>query len=483
MSTTYSLLAVLPIAVLLLISLWKGVKAAVYAGLAVTSALFFVWDSEWLAFPASFIAAFIDTVSILMIVFGAILLYQTMEQKGFIDDIKSSLQGIHSNRNFQFYFLAFFLTAFFESVAGFGTPGAIVPLLLISMGFPPITSIAAVLLIDGLFAMAGAIGTPVSIGLESTLTLSSSMVGQIYLYAATAIAAAGFIVLFSISRLLKKEFPGVKDYGWIIYLSLMIPFVTFSYLFRELTGILAAVAMAVISYFFFFTNKNLNWKPWLPYTLLVVLLLLPRIIPPVASLLTLQLSFDEIMGTNVSASLQPLRSPLVPFVVATFFAAFIGKSFSLNIKPAVTKTLAVFLILFPSLAITRLMLASGTSMPSMVGTLAAVFGASGAAYPLLSPLIGILGAFITGSTTVSNVIFGAVQYNTAQHLHLPEEIILAMQLAGASLGNAICLFNIIAAAAVADIKNYSAILQKNILPVLAASLVVSLAGYFLMYIF
>ncbi|ELR71964.1 hypothetical protein C900_01959 [Fulvivirga imtechensis AK7] len=481
MSLTYSALAVLPVVMLLLISLWKGVKPGVYTGLAVTSVLFFIWDSNWLAFPASFIAAFIDTISILMIVFGAIFLYHTMDQKGYINGIKLSLQGVHSDRNFQFYFLAFFLTAFFESVAGFGTPGAIVPLLLISMGFSATMSVASVLLIDGIFALSGAIGTPVSVGLEAPLGLPSAMIPKIYLYAAITMAAAGVIVLLSVHRFLKKENTGVRDYSWMVYLSIMGLFVTFSYFLLELTGVVAAVFMAIISYLFFFTNKKLKWKPWIPYVLLVGLLLIPKIISPLSSLLAFRLSFNEILSTGVSASLQPLRSPLVPFIVAAISAAFLAKDLSFEIKPVLTKTMAVFLVLFPSLAITRLMLSSGTTMPSMVEALGAIFGESGAAYPVLSPFIGVLGAFITGSTTVSNVIFGPVQLNTAQHLLYPEELILALQLAGASLGNAICLFNIIAAAAVADVKNYSAILKKNMMPVLGASLVVSLVGYLIMF--
>jgi lactate permease len=108
---------------------------------------------------------------------------------------------------------------------------------------------------------------------------------------------------------------------------------------------------------------------------------------------------------------------------------------------------------------------------------------SGDAYILFSPLIGVIGSFITGSTTVSNVIFGPVQYNAAMNLSLSPEIVLGLQLAGASLGNAVCLFNIIAAAAVAGISDFNAILKKNLLPVAIASLVISGVGYLLITLF
>jgi lactate permease len=59
------------------------------------------------------------------------------------------------------------------------------------------------------------------------------------------------------------------------------------------------------------------------------------------------------------------------------------------------------------------------------------------------------------------------------------EIILALQLTGASLGNAICLFNIIVAAAIAGVDNYAAILHKNILPVASAAIAIALCGILL----
>lgn len=56
---------------------------------------------------------------------------------------------------------------------------------------------------------------------------------------------------------------------------------------------------------------------------------------------------------------------------------------------------------------------------------------------------------------------------------------LSLQLAGASLGNAICLFNIIAAASIANIQNYRGVLAHNMVPTLSAGLLVGLLGLLL----
>ena len=483
MDSVFNTLSFLPILTLLVLSLWKGVRTGIYVGFIVTTILFFLMGSRFVTFLASLSSAFVGTLNIMMIIFGAVFLYHIMEQKGYLDGIKDSLSRIHPDRNFRFFFLALFLTAFFESVAGFGTPGAIVPLILISIGFSPVLSIAAVLLIDGFFAISGAVGTPVIAGLEIPLDLSSAAVGHIYLYASMAILVAGFVVIFFIYKYLRQETGStITPAGWVLYLAILIPYVLASYFLRELTGIIAAVFMAVFSWAFLFRDKSFQWKPWLPYLLLVVLLLLPKIFPAFGDLLAYEVNFTSIYGTGVNASLQPFRSPLIPFIIAAAFALYRVKDFRVNLKPVVSKTTAVFLVLFPSLAITQMMLNSGGSMPSMIDALAGVFVSAGDTYPVFSPLIGVIGAFVTGSTTVSNIIFGSVQYNAAMSLGIQPEIILGLQLAGASLGNAVCLFNIIAAAAVAGISNFKGVLKKNLVPVLVASLIISGVGYGLIYL-
>lgn len=352
--------------------------------------------------------------------------------------------------------------------------------MLMSMGFSPVLSISVVLLIDGLFALTGAVGTPVIACMETHLALNSATVSAVYFYSTIIIFVSGTIITFFGYRFLKTE-EGVvlgKE-GWILYFVIMVPFFLISWFFRALTGLMASIFLGIFSYIFLFKNRQLNWKPWTPYWLLVLLLLIPKIFPWFAELLAYKLDLSGIYGTEVTASLQPFRSPLIPFLAAAVFALYRVKEFKIDLMPVVSKTFAVFVILFPSLAITQLMLNSGNELPSMINVLAGIFEQTGVAYPVFSPLIGVLGAFISGSTTVSNTIFGSVQYSSAISLGIPPEIILSLQLAGASLGIAVCLFNIIDAAAVAGTSDYNGILKKNLLPVILASIFCSLIGYLL----
>jgi len=68
---------------------------------------------------------------------------------------------------------------------------------------------------------------------------------------------------------------------------------------------------------------------------------------------------------------------------------------------------------------------------------------SASVYPLFAPFIGTLGAFMTGSNTNSNVVFGALQQETASLLALSVPIVLAGQTAGASLGSVLAPAKII----------------------------------------
>ena len=72
----------------------------------------------------------------------------------------------------------------------------------------------------------------------------------------------------------------------------------------------------------------------------------------------------------------------------------------------------------------------------MTRTLAeGVADAVGDAYPLASPFIGALGAFMTGSNTNSNVVLGSFQQDAAALLGLNALIVLAAQTAGAAIGS------------------------------------------------
>jgi lactate permease len=85
---------------------------------------------------------------------------------------------------------------------------------------------------------------------------------------------------------------------------------------------------------------------------------------------------------------------------------------------------------------------------SMIDTLAvAAADLAGSTWPLFASLVGVLGTFVTGSATASNILFTDFQQATAQTLDLPVAPLVGVQGFGAAIGNAICPHNIVAASA------------------------------------
>ena len=89
----------------------------------------------------------------------------------------------------------------------------------------------------------------------------------------------------------------------------------------------------------------------------------------------------------------------------------------------------------------------------------------GKAYVILSPVVGLLGAFMTSSNMASNILFGEFQLMTAAFLGLDTAAILGAQTAGGSIGGAICPGNIVLGTTTAGILGEEGSVLKKILPI------------------
>lgn len=107
-------LSLLPILILIILSLTKGVKQAVMIGFAVTSVLFFYWEASISHFLGSMGVAFLTTLNILMIVFGALFLYNIMQGSGLISQISHSLDNLHPSKEIRFFYWLYVLRHFLK---------------------------------------------------------------------------------------------------------------------------------------------------------------------------------------------------------------------------------------------------------------------------------------------------------------------------------------------------------------------------------
>jgi lactate permease len=89
----------------------------------------------------------------------------------------------------------------------------------------------------------------------------------------------------------------------------------------------------------------------------------------------------------------------------------------------------------------------------------------GAAFPLVSPLVGILGAFATGSNNNSNVLFAPLQKSAAALLGIDPRLLLATQTAGGALGSMLAPAKITVGCSTVGLKGREGdVLRRTLLP-------------------
>ncbi|MFC4544279.1 L-lactate permease [Halosolutus amylolyticus] len=188
-STVELLLAATPLVlagVLLVGLLWPATRAMPVAYVVAVLVGWAVWDMPGAYLFAASTKGVLTAIQILWIVFGALLLLYTLMQAGAFDRINRGFATISDDRRVQIILLGFFLAAFIEGAAGFGTPAAVVAPLLLALGFPALAAVIAGLIGHVLAVTYGAVGTPIIIGIENPLGSTETT--------STAITDAGFTV-------------------------------------------------------------------------------------------------------------------------------------------------------------------------------------------------------------------------------------------------------------------------------------------------
>ena len=235
-------------------------------------------------------------------------------------------------------------------------------------------------------------------------------------------------------------------------------------------------------------------RAWLPYALIGILLVLTRMtqLPFKAWVLSLELAISGILGyESVQFSMKPLYLPgIMPFmVVAVLIIPLHGMSRQQVKKAwvdAVVRIKGPAIALLFAVALVELCKQSAhnpVGYPAMPLAMAQATAAmAGRSWPFFAPFVGALGAFITGSNTVSNLLFSEFQYSLAGQLQIPHQVVVALQVVGGSMGNMVCVHNIVAASAVVGLCGQEGIIiRRNIMPLLIYGINAGLIGLILCY--
>lgn len=228
-------------------------------------------------------------------------------------------------------------------------------------------------------------------------------------------------------------------------------------------------------------------KAWAPYLMLAGILVLTRLtqLPIKGWLTSVKIGWSEILGTSISAGSTPLYLPGTILLIVGLITIRLHKMKTADVKIAFSDSAKMLLgagfVLIFTVPMVRIYINSGANpsdLPGMPIAMAEwVAGSVGAIYPLFAASIGALGAFIAGSNTVSNLMFGLFQFGVASKLGMPSFMIVALQAVGAAAGNMIAIHNIVAASAtVGFLGNEGMVLRKTIIPTIYYLLIVGILG-------
>jgi lactate permease len=198
-------------------------------------------------------------------------------------------------------------------------------------------------------------------------------------------------------------------------------------------------------------------RAWTPYAVLAGLLVVTRVIGPVKEFVTstLVLEWGSIFGTSMGNSFALLYLPGAVFLAVHLLTIGLHDMDRRDIKAAWSETVlkvlpAVVALLF-AVATVQIMIQSGetANVDSMLVVLSeATANGAGGVYPFFAAFVGAFGAFLAGSNTVSDILFGTFQYNVAADLGVSRTVLVAAQAVGGAIGNLISIHNVVAALAV-----------------------------------
>ena len=413
------------LAAVLLIGLrWPASRAMPVVFLFTAAIGLFVWDMSVTRIIASTLQGLVITLGLLWIIFGAILLLNTLKHSGGITAIRAGFTTISPDRRIQAIIIAWLFGCFIEGASGFGTPAAIAAPLLVAVGFPAMAAVLMGMLVQSTPVSFGAVGTPIVVGVNSgldTATLGAQLTAQgsswpIFLQQITSSVAIThaivgtvmpLVMVMMLTRFFGKEKSWkagfeVLPFALFAGLAFTLPYVATGVLlgpeFPSLLGGLVGLAIVTTAARFKFLVPKTTWdfadakdwpaewvgtnemkldelaarpmsafRAWLPYVLVGAILVISRVFPQVAAALkSVSIAFANILGeTGVSASIEPLYLPggiLVAVVLITFFMHGMRAG---ELKAAVKESSSVLLsagfVLLFTVPMVRILINSGVN--------------------------------------------------------------------------------------------------------------------------
>ena len=427
------------------------------------------------------------------IILTAVFLFNLTVESGQFEVIKQSISALSPDRRIQALLIAFSFSAFMEGVAGQGAPVAVGAAMLIGLGFPALPAAVICLVANTPPVPFGPVGVPTlmmatvtgipgttlaqAVGLDMAFLalvipffMVVVMVGfrkTLEVIPAALVAGISYAAAsYAVSSRLGPELPAIT--ASIVSLSCLVIFLRFwqpghTWTFPEDRPAQPGAATA-------FTGGQIL-KAWSPFLILMVIMAVWG--TPAFKTFALKTHKWFVLVPHWPG-LDGLVLKAAPIVAkpAVYGASYRWEWFSapgtamllsallsmavLGISPATG--LRVFLKTFKQLRFSLVTLASVIGIgflanySGMSFTLGLAFATyTGRAFPVFSPVIGLVGVFLTGSVTSSAALFGKLQQVTATSLGMNPVLTTSANLFGGVMGKLISPQSIAVACAAAGL--------------------------------
>ena len=419
---------------------------------------------------------------VMWIVFNALLLYNVAVVSGRFDAFRDwVLDHLPNDRRVVLVVIGFCFGCLLEGISGFGTPVAITSALLILVGFPPIEALTFTLIFNTAPVAFGALGAPITVlgtvtGL-SPVTLGA-MVGRQLPFMAMLLPFY-VMAIYGGWRSVRALWPVLLVAGGSFAMG---QFVSSNYLDYALTDVFSSLTALIVTLAFLRVWHPVHdpafavgarplaasraargvpaWQGWLPWVIVSITVIIwtnlkvfnigaqPILWRGLHNLVAITLYHDKPYAAKYV--FQPLASGTAILLAAIITAALVGvgpATFGRQIIATWRQSRIAILTVTLIVALAYLMNYSG-----MTYTLGKGVASVGILFPLVSPFLGWVAVFLSGSDTSGNALFGNLQVVAANQLGLNPVLIAATNSSGGVMGKMISPQNIATGVSVTDLK-------------------------------
>lgn len=436
--------------------------------------------------------------NVCLVIVAALFAYDLLAHTGSLDVIGTLLSSITRDRRVVELLIIWGFGNLLEGMAGFGTAVAIPASILVGLGFEPLPIVVASLVANAMPTAFGSVGVP-------TQTLAS-VSGMDAIALSGSIAAMELVVMLAMPLVIvticeggMRALRGMLPTSLVASVSFAVPWLAVAQVAGpELPNVIGAVCSVCCTVAFMRLRPNNEpdqrfvlsgqedaaiapvsetLRACAPFVLMFVLLMVTSsFVPPVHDALA-AISSKVVLYPGEDAGSLEFRWLCAPGTIILVAALAGGLIQGLGAREmlgllagTLRKNLKTIVTICSIVAAAKVMGYSGMTLDVAL----ALVAMTGGAYPLISPVIGALGGFATGSGTSANVLFGQLQVQAAEAIGASPLWMAASNAMGAGIGKALSTQCVaIGTGATGLSGNESQVFRRVLVPAVACLVVAS----------